>query len=92
MFNRKWIWVHLPAVGWAVLLELFGWICPLTPLENWFREQAGALSYEQNFIEHYLLQVIYPGNLTDNIQVLLAFIVILLNICIYYFVLKKPRR
>jgi hypothetical protein len=29
----RWMpWLHLPAVVWAVLVELTGWICPLTPV------------------------------------------------------------
>jgi hypothetical protein len=27
-------WLHLPAVLWGVTIELSGYICPLTPLEN----------------------------------------------------------
>ncbi len=35
----KWImWIHLPAAMWGALIEFTGWICPLTPLENWLRE------------------------------------------------------
>ena len=30
-------WIHLPAAGWGVGITLAGWICPLTPLENWLR-------------------------------------------------------
>lgn len=31
---RNLIWLHLPAAIWGVLIELFGWICPLTYYEN----------------------------------------------------------
>ena len=34
-------WVHLPAACWGAAIELSGWICPLTPLENRFRQAAG---------------------------------------------------
>ena len=34
-------WVHIPAVLWASFVELSGRICPLTPLENHYRELAG---------------------------------------------------
>lgn len=36
---------HLPAVCWAVLVELSGWTCPLTPLETHWRQAAGAVGY-----------------------------------------------
>jgi hypothetical protein len=36
------LWVHAPAAIWAVAIELGGWICPLTPLENRLRGAGGA--------------------------------------------------
>ena len=42
-------WVHLPAAGWGAWVEFAGWVCPLTPLENWFRQQAAGL-YTVSFI------------------------------------------
>ena len=35
------VWGHLPAVGWAAWIEFSGKICPLTPLENFLRAEAG---------------------------------------------------
>ena len=61
--------LHLPALIWAVLISLFGWVCPLTPLENWLRKSGGLLGYDTSFIEHYILPVIYPGELTRKIQI-----------------------
>ncbi len=49
-------------------MEIFGWICPLTPLENHFRLLAGNSSYNGDFIAQYLLPVIYPENLTSTMQ------------------------
>jgi hypothetical protein len=42
-------WLHAPAVMWAVLLELCGWICPLTPLEKALRLRAGEAAYGAGF-------------------------------------------
>ncbi|MDJ0632751.1 MAG: DUF2784 domain-containing protein [Xenococcaceae cyanobacterium MO_188.B29] len=75
--------LHLPALVWAVLIALFGWVCPLTPLENWLRELGGVLGYETSFIEHYLLPVIYPGQLTRRIQICLGLLVLSINLVIY---------
>ena len=34
----RWMpFLHLPAAVWAVAVMAFGWICPLTPLENAMR-------------------------------------------------------
>jgi hypothetical protein len=84
--------VHLPAAAWGVLIELRGWICPLTPLENTLRRAAGQAGYEGGFIEHYLLPVVYPSGLTRNAQLLLAAIVVLLNAGIYGLVWRRRLR
>ena len=40
---RSAIWFHLPAAAWGVFIEFSGWVCPLTPLENWLRTEAGEM-------------------------------------------------
>lgn len=82
-------WVHLPTVLWAALIELFGWVCPLTPLENWLRGRAGGRGYEGGFVEHYIIPVLYPGELTREIQVVLAAVVIVVNVVVYALVLRR---
>ena len=89
----RWIpWVHLPTAIWGGFVELTGRICPLTPLENWLRQAAGASGYQGGFIEHYLLPVIYPAGLTRGHQVLLAVILISLNLAIYALLWSRARR
>ena len=91
----RWRWIvvpHLAAAVWAALIEFAGWICPLTPLENWFRGQAGAAGYEGGFIEHYLLPVIYPGGLTRGVQVALGVLVLVLNLGVYGWILYRIRK
>jgi hypothetical protein len=80
---RSFAWVHVPAVLWAALIEFAGWVCPLTPLENWLRETGGASAYSQGFIEHYILPVLYPAALTRNLQVVLGISVLILNLAVY---------
>jgi hypothetical protein len=80
---RRCAFLHLPALTWAILLSLFGWVCPLTPLENRLREQAGMSGYETSFIEHYVLSLIYPGELTRTIQIFLGLLVFVVNLGIY---------
>jgi hypothetical protein len=93
LFWRKYaIWLHLPAAAWGVFIELSGRICPLTPLENHFRNLAGVHGYQGDFIEHYLLQIIYPEGLTRNIQFLLAAGVLFINILVYGTWLFRQRR
>ena len=75
--------LHVPALIWAVLISLAGWVCPLTPLENWLRERSGAVGYDTSFIEHYILPIIYPGELTRGIQIFLGLLVLIINLGIY---------
>lgn len=89
---RPVIWLHLPAAAWAFLLELFGWLCPLTPLEQNLRQAAGNAAYNGSFLEHYLILLVYPPGLTRGIQISLAIAVILVNGIIYGFVWRHWRR
>lgn len=91
----RWRWVpgvQLPAALWGVVIEVGGWICPLTPLENWLRERAGAAGYSGGFVEHYVLPVVYPGALTRGVQVLLAVVVVVANGLIYFWVWRRAVR
>jgi len=89
-FNRL-AWLHLPCAAWGILVELFGWICPLTPLENRLRHRDTGLDRETGFIEHYLAPLIYPAGLTEDIQYALALFVLLINTAIYTIVWKRRR-
>jgi hypothetical protein len=89
---RRLPWLHQPCVLWSIVVELSGWICPLTPLENHFRQAAGARGYSGGFIEHYLLPLVYPPGLTPGVQALFAAIVAGVNIAVYGLWWRKRRR
>ncbi|MBC7002331.1 DUF2784 domain-containing protein [Photobacterium sp. BZF1] len=78
--------IHIPAVLWVSVVSFKGWICPLTPLENQLRQAAGDEGYSGGFVEHYLIPVIYPPTLSFDIQVVLGFAALTVNIVIYAFV------
>ena len=80
---RRVLWLHVPAVLWAVWIEMTGGICPLTPLENRLRLKAGSAGYQTDFVANYLLPVLYPDGLTRNIQFLLGLVVLFINVAIY---------
>lgn len=82
-------WIHIPAVMWAALIEFYGWVCPLTPLENWLREKGGGSSYGSGFIEHYIIPVLYPASLTQNMQIVLGVSVLGINFVIYGWILHR---
>jgi hypothetical protein len=86
---RRLAWAHVPAVLWAAAIEFAGWICPLTPLENWFRARAGLAGYGSGFVEHYILPVLYPTSLTREVQVVLGVSVLVVNAGIYCWVVRR---
>ena len=89
----RWIaWLHVPAIAWGAFVEFSGWICPLTPLENWLRAQGGDISYRSDFIAQYLLPVLYPGDLTSDLQLLLGTVVIVLNAAVYWWLWQIQAR
>jgi Protein of Unknown function (DUF2784). len=93
VLRRPWLaWVHLPAAAWAVMIELAGWICPLTPLENLLRERAGLAQYGGGFIDHYVLHALYPAGLTRGVQWVLGSLVLLLNLGVYGVAIARRRR
>jgi hypothetical protein len=88
----RWRWLplaHLPAAAWAVAVEFLGWFCPLTPLENWLREASGSAGYPGGFIEHYLLPLIYPAELTRELQKFAGWVVVVFNLAVYLVVWRR---
>jgi len=89
---RGLVWLHLPCALWGAYVELAGEVCPLTPLENRLRRMAGEGGYGGGFIERYLMPVLYPGELTREIQMALGVGVIVLNVAVYAVLVRRARR
>jgi hypothetical protein len=85
-------WVHLPAAAWGAWVEFAGWICPLTPLENWLRQRGGQAAYSTSFVDEYILPVLYPAALTRDTQLLLGGLVLAINAGVYLLVLNRAAR
>jgi hypothetical protein len=77
---------------WGVWVEWAGWICPLTPLENHFRQRASAQGYQGGFVDHYLVPLIYPEGLTLSLQWFLGSLVLIVNVFIYLYLLQNWRK
>lgn len=86
---RRVAWLHVPAAVWGALVELAGWVCPLTPLEHWLRARAGETGYGGGFVEQYLLPLLYPGGLTREIQVVLGLLVVVVNGVVYAWLVSR---
>jgi Protein of Unknown function (DUF2784) len=85
-------WLHVPAAIWGAWIEFAGWVCPLTPLENWLRQQEGRTVYTTSFVEHYLVPVLYPAALSRDVQWLLGALVVAMNLAIYIVIVRRRAR
>lgn len=57
LFFSHWpwlIWLHVPAVIYAILVQTTGWRCPLTDLEKRLRRLGGQEPYGAGFLSRYL--------------------------------------
>lgn len=91
----KWPWIirlHLPAAAWGAMVEFSGWLCPLTPLEHWLRQQGGMSPYHTGFVDHYLLPVLYPVGLTRGMQFVLGSIVLIVNGTLYTLLWRRSHK
>ena len=82
-------WWHLPVALWGAGIEFLGGICPLTPLENRWRQLAGDQGYAGGFVEHYMVALLYPDGLTRSIQVALGLLVVVVNVAIYAYAWQR---
>jgi hypothetical protein len=85
-------WLHLPAAAWGAWVEFAGTVCPLTPLENRLRAQGGIPIYTSDFIEQYLIPVLYPAWLSPELQWLLGGVVLVVNAVVYASLLRRRLR
>ena len=87
--TTKIIFIHIPAFIWGSYIELTHSICPLTYLENWFLNKANLTIYSEGFIQNYLVPIVYPTDLTKDLQIYLGITLIVVNIIIYGFILNN---
>jgi hypothetical protein len=85
-------YLHVPAAIWGALIEFSGWICPLTSLENGLRRAGGEAGYTGSFIEQYILPILYPSELTRELQIVIGVSVVLVNGLFYTLLLIRKRR
>jgi|SRR5688572_17108968 hypothetical protein len=88
--NPAWAWLHVPVVLWSAIVNLKGWVCPLTPLEQRLRALAGQAGYTGGFIQHYVGQAVYPGGMPRRLE-LVAGVSVLAGNALVYAVLLATR-
>ena len=92
-FIKAWtLYFHIPAFLYGVYIEFTQSVCPLTYLENYLLTKANLATYSTTFIQNYLYAIIYPVNLTKDLQINLAISLIVLNAFIYGIVVIKYKK
>ncbi|WP_232716749.1 DUF2784 domain-containing protein [Gordonia metallireducens] len=85
--------LHLAAVGWGIASVGIGLGCPLTDAENWARHQAGEKGLPPTgFIDNYLTGVIYPDSALGLVRGLVAALVVVSWVGLWWRVGSGPRR
>ena len=92
LISTKIIYVHVPALIWGIYIEINHSICPLTHIERWFLNKANLEVYTESFIYNYLSAVVYPINLTNEIQTYIGAVLLIFNLIMYGLILGKLRR
>ena len=87
LVDLRWVWVHIPAVVWSAVVNLAGWTCPLTPLEQMLRQRASLDGYEGGFIEHYIAPLVYPRGMPRRLELTAALSVTVWNAVVYAIVI-----
>jgi len=72
----KTIWLHIVAVIWAVLIITVKIPCPLTALQNNFREKAGERPLSDSFINTYIRGTFYPTDQQNLARALTGLVII----------------
>lgn len=89
-----WRWLalaHVPCLVYGAAIELVGWVCPLTPLEQSLRRHAGQEGYTGGFIEHYAGGLLYPHG-WEAMRLWLGIGLVAFNVVVYACVLARSRR
>jgi len=80
---------HIAGMGFAVVIQIFGWYCPLTYLEVWLREMHDpARSYRGSFIINYVEKLVYI-QLPGKIILIATIFLVIMSAWIYLYKSKK---
>lgn len=81
---------HFSGLAFAIILQIFGWYCPLTDLEIWLRSKHDpTLTYQGSFIIHYVEKMIY----LEISRTLIFFLTILIcGLSLWFYLPMKPGR
>ncbi len=79
--------LHIAGLAYAVVMQIFGWYCPLTHLEVWLRlKHDPSLAYGGSFIINYAEKLIYVQLSRTSI---FALTIVLIGINAWFYRRKK---
>ena len=85
--------LHIPCAAWGVYVQVVaGGVCPLTPLENRFRELGQEPGIGPSFIDHYLTSLIYVDSPPAWLHPVLGISVFVINATVYGILIARLRR
>ena len=86
---HRFAWFHLGGLLFSLILNVFGWYCPLTYLENDLRYlQDVESTYSGPFIVEYLERIIYPDLPAFYIRAA-EIVFVLLYMVLYVYLARK---
>ncbi len=74
--------LHVVTLVYGMIIEILGFWCPVTALEEWLEVRGGVSAYRGPFLLHYLDAVVYP-DVPPNFLIAGAIAVCILNLWIY---------
>lgn len=78
---------HIAGLGFAVLIQIFEWYCPLTYLEIWLRKRyEPSLTYSGSFIIYYVEKLVYIDLSRGMIFVLTL---VLVSVSAYFYLKRE---
>ena len=86
----KWIKIlHIAGIVFAIVIQIFGWYCPLTYLEIWLRQMHDpSHTYAGSFIINYVHKLVYI-EISWKIILIATIFLALMSTFIY---LYKPKK
>jgi hypothetical protein len=82
LYTPLWPWLHVPAVLWSSVVNLKGWACPLTPLENSLRMRAGQTGYAGGFVQRYIGPLVYPRGMPRRMELIAGVSIVVWNVLV----------
>ena len=75
--------IHLSGLLFAILIQIFGWYCPLTHLEFWLRSRHNpSIAYAGSFIIHYMERLVYL-EISQTMVLVFTIFLSLFNLWVY---------